>query len=89
LLDSTGRIENQAKNEFYILSQNRWAVRENNQFLKDLLRTCVLDHLGVWDEILSLVEFSYNNSYYASIGMAPYEDLYERKVSNSIVSVPR
>ena len=26
-----------------------------------------------------LVEFAYNNSYLASIGMAPYEALYERK----------
>jgi len=28
---------------------------------------------------LPLVEFTYNNSYQASIGMAPYEALYERK----------
>ena len=28
---------------------------------------------------LSLVEFVYNNSYQASIGMAPYEALYGRK----------
>jgi len=67
LPDSTGCIRNQAENEFYILSLNRWAVRENNQSLENLLRTCVLDHLGIWDEILSLVEFSYNNSYHASI----------------------
>jgi len=39
----------------------------------------VLDHLGVWDEMLPLVEFTYNNSYHASIGMAPYEALYGRK----------
>ena len=25
------------------------------------------------------MEFSYNNSFHASIGMAPYEALYERK----------
>ena len=30
-------------------------------------------------DYLSLVEFSYNNSYHASIGMALYEALYERK----------
>jgi len=29
----------------------------------------VLDHLGSWDEILPLVEFTYNNNYQASIGM--------------------
>jgi len=49
------------------------------QFLKDLLRTCVLDHLGSWDEILPFVEFTYNNCYQACIGMIPFEDLYGRK----------
>jgi len=49
------------------------------QSLEDLLRTCVLDHLGGWDEMLPLVEFTYNNSYHVSIGMAPYEALYGRK----------
>jgi len=38
-----------------------------------------LDHLGSWDEVLPLVEFTYNNSYQASIGMAPYEALYGRR----------
>jgi len=49
------------------------------QSLEDLLRTCILDHLGSWDEVLPLVEFTYNNSYQASIGMAPYEALYGRR----------
>jgi len=49
------------------------------QSLEDLLRTCVLDHLGTWDEILPLVEFTYNNSFHTSIGMAPYEALYGRR----------
>jgi len=49
------------------------------QFLEDLLRTCILDQLGSWDEVLPLVEFTYNNSYQASIGMAPYEALYGRR----------
>jgi len=49
------------------------------QSLEDLLRTCILDHLGVWDEVLPLIEFTYNNSFHASIGMAPYEALYSRK----------
>jgi len=42
------------------------------QSLEDLLRTCILDHLGAWDEVLPLIEFTYNNSFHASIGMAPY-----------------
>ena len=33
---------------------------------------------GSWDRHLPLMEFSYNNSYQASIEMAPYEALYRR-----------
>jgi len=43
--------------------------------LRDLLRICVWDHLAVWNEILSLVKFTYNNSYYTSIRMTSYEVL--------------
>ena len=46
--------------------------------LEDMLRACVLDHKGSWKEHLPLVEFAYNNSYQASIHMAPYEALYGR-----------
>ena len=46
--------------------------------LEDMLRACVLDHKGSWEEHLPLVEFSYNNSYQVSIQMAPYEALYGR-----------
>ena len=49
------------------------------QSLEDLLRTCVLDHLGAWDEVLRLIEFTYNNNFHMSIDMAPYEALYGRK----------
>ena len=43
--------------------------------LEDMLRACVLDHKGGWEEQLPLVEFAYN-SYQESIQMAPYEALY-------------
>ena len=46
--------------------------------LEDMLRACVLDHQGSWEEHLPLVEFAHNNSYQASIQMAPYEALYGR-----------
>jgi hypothetical protein len=49
------------------------------QSLEDLLRACVLDHQESWDELLPLIEFTYNNSFHASIGMAPYEALYGRR----------
>ena len=37
------------------------------QTLEDMLRVCVLDLKGSWEEHLPLVEFAYNNSYQASI----------------------
>ena len=46
--------------------------------LEDILRACVLDHKGSWEEHFPLVEFSYNNSYRVSIQMTPYEALYGR-----------
>ncbi|KAJ9547511.1 hypothetical protein OSB04_020054 [Centaurea solstitialis] len=49
------------------------------QTLEDMLRACVLEFGGSWDDHLPLVEFSYNNSYHTSIQYAPYEALYGRK----------
>ena len=49
------------------------------QTIEDILRVCALDFKGNWDDHLPLVEFSYNNSYHASIGMPSYEALYGRK----------
>lgn len=46
--------------------------------LEDMLRTCILEWKNSWQKFLPLVEFSYNNSYHASIGMSPYEALYGR-----------
>ena len=48
------------------------------EVLEDMLRACILDLKGCWEEHLPLVEFAYNNSYQASIQMAPYEPLYGR-----------
>ena len=49
------------------------------QTLEDVLPACTLDFESAWGEQLTLIEFSYNNSCYMSIGMAPYETLYGRK----------
>ncbi|XP_076940015.1 uncharacterized protein LOC143609027 [Bidens hawaiensis] len=54
------------------------------QTLEDMLRSCVLDFGGNWDSHLPLIEFSYNNSYHSSIGMAPFEALYGRKCRSPI-----
>ena len=52
--------------------------------LEDILRACVLDHKGSWEEQFPLVEFAYNNSYQASTRMAPYEALYGRPCRSPI-----
>ncbi|XP_024965888.1 uncharacterized protein LOC112506091 [Cynara cardunculus var. scolymus] len=46
------------------------------QTLEDMLRACILEFGGSWDNHLPLVEFSYNNSYHSTIGMAPFVALY-------------
>ncbi|GJT36650.1 putative reverse transcriptase domain-containing protein, partial [Tanacetum coccineum] len=46
------------------------------QTLKDMLRACLIDFEKGWVKHLPLAEFSYNNSYHASIKAAPYEVLY-------------
>ncbi|GJW85503.1 putative reverse transcriptase domain-containing protein [Tanacetum coccineum] len=51
------------------------------QTLKDMLRACVIDFGKGWERHLPLVEFSYNNSYHASIKATPFETLYDRKRS--------
>ena len=49
-----------------------------------MLRACVLDFEGSWDQHLSLIEFAYNNSYQSTIQMAPYEVLYGRKCRSPV-----
>ena len=60
--------------------QSEWTI----QILEDMLRACVLDLKGSWEEHLPLVEFAYNNSYQASIQMAPYKALYGRPCRSPI-----
>ncbi|GJR71050.1 putative reverse transcriptase domain-containing protein [Tanacetum coccineum] len=59
-------------------------IERTIQTLEDMLRACVLDFEKNWDRQLSLVEFSYNNSYYTSIKAAPFEALYGRKCRSPI-----
>ncbi|GJU08768.1 putative reverse transcriptase domain-containing protein [Tanacetum coccineum] len=54
------------------------------QTLEDMLRACVIDFGKGWVKHLPLVEFSYNNSYHASIKAAPYEALYGRKCRSPV-----
>jgi hypothetical protein len=50
-----------------------------NQILEDMLRPSILHFDKSWDKCLSLAEFSYNNSYQASLKMAPFDALYGRR----------
>ena len=42
------------------------------------MRACVLEQAGIWDIYLPLIEFTYNNIFHSSIGIAPFEALYSR-----------
>jgi transposase InsO family protein len=50
-----------------------------NQIVEDMLRACVIHFDMAWDKYLALAEFAYNNSYQASLKMAPFEALYGRR----------
>ncbi|GJT92427.1 putative reverse transcriptase domain-containing protein [Tanacetum coccineum] len=54
------------------------------QTLEDMLQACVIDFGNGWVKHLPLVEFSYNNSYHASIKAAPFEALYGRKCRSPV-----
>nr|GEV48806.1 putative reverse transcriptase domain, ribonuclease H-like domain, aspartic peptidase domain protein [Tanacetum cinerariifolium] len=54
------------------------------QTIEDMLRACAIDFGNSWDRHLPLVEFSYNNSYQASIKAVPFEALYGRKCRSPI-----
>ncbi|GJW08642.1 putative reverse transcriptase domain-containing protein [Tanacetum coccineum] len=54
------------------------------QTLEDMLCACAIDFGKGWVNHLPLVEFSYNNSYHASIKAAPFEALYGRKCRSPV-----
>ncbi|GJX09047.1 putative reverse transcriptase domain-containing protein [Tanacetum coccineum] len=54
------------------------------QTLEDMLCDYVIDFRNGWVKHLPLVEFSYNNSYHASIKAAPFKALYGRKCRSPV-----
>nr|GEU49404.1 putative reverse transcriptase domain-containing protein [Tanacetum cinerariifolium] len=54
------------------------------QTLEDMLRACVIDFGKGWVKHLPFCEFSYNNSYHASIKASPYEALYGQKCRSPV-----
>jgi hypothetical protein len=59
-------------------------MERTNQVLEDMLRACALNHGRSWDKSFPYTEFLYNNSYQASLKMAPFEALYGRKCRTSL-----
>nr|GEY08178.1 reverse transcriptase domain-containing protein [Tanacetum cinerariifolium] len=70
--------------EYRLPPSNEWSKRDDYTNARRYVRACVSDFGSSWDRHLSLVEFSYNNSYHASIKVAPYEALYGRKCRSSV-----
>lgn len=48
--------------------------------LRKIFFAYVINFKSNWDDHLSLIGFVYNNNYYSSIGMTPFEALYCRDV---------
>ncbi|GJW11803.1 putative reverse transcriptase domain-containing protein [Tanacetum coccineum] len=70
--------------EYDIPSANRWAKRKDHSDIRRYV-VCLCDRL--WERLgktLTADEFSYNNSYHASIKAAPFEALYGRKCRSPI-----
>ncbi|GJR30479.1 putative reverse transcriptase domain-containing protein [Tanacetum coccineum] len=58
--------------------------KRTNQTLEDMLRACVIDFEKGLVNHLPLVEFSYNNSYHASIKAITFEALYGQKYHSPV-----
>ncbi|GJW04670.1 putative reverse transcriptase domain-containing protein [Tanacetum coccineum] len=54
------------------------------QTLEDMLRACMIDFGNGWEIYLPLIEFSYNNSYHASIKASPFKELYGQKCRSPV-----
>ncbi|XP_062114271.1 uncharacterized protein LOC133825328 [Humulus lupulus] len=60
--------------------QSEWMI----QILEYMLQASILDFEGSCRKYLSMIEFSYNNSYQSTIGVDPYEMFYGRKCRSPI-----
>lgn len=43
-----------------------------------MIKACLLEFKGSWDDHMPLIDFAYKNRYHLSINMAPYDTLYFR-----------
>ncbi|WVZ63495.1 hypothetical protein U9M48_013122 [Paspalum notatum var. saurae] len=54
-------------------------TESTNQILEDMLRAYAIQYGTSWDKCLPYAEFSYNNSYQASLKKSPFEALYDKR----------
>ncbi|WVZ70976.1 hypothetical protein U9M48_019603 [Paspalum notatum var. saurae] len=59
-------------------------TERTNQILEDMLRACAIQYGTGWDKCLPYAEFSYNNSYQASLKKSPFEALYGKRCRMSL-----
>nr|GEV97500.1 hypothetical protein [Tanacetum cinerariifolium] len=71
-------------NNWHIIRKTDRESERTIQTLKDILHAYVIDFGKGWVNHFPLVEFSYNNSYQASIKAAPFEALYGRKCRSPV-----
>ncbi|WVZ91013.1 hypothetical protein U9M48_037246 [Paspalum notatum var. saurae] len=64
-------------------------TERTNQILEDMLRACAIQYGTSWDKSLPYAEFSYNNSYQASIKMSPFRALYGRRCELHCIGINR
>nr|GEV76162.1 reverse transcriptase domain-containing protein [Tanacetum cinerariifolium] len=81
------RLTNSA--HFLPMKENGSMEKLTRQYLKEVVSrhevlVLIISDRDSWDRHLPLVEFSYNNSYYTSIKVAPFEALYGRKCRSPI-----
>ncbi|GJS08074.1 putative reverse transcriptase domain-containing protein [Tanacetum coccineum] len=72
------------REDFLKLSRICGQSERTIQTLEDMLRACVIDFGNGWVKHLPIFEFSYNNSYHASIKAAPFEALYDQKCRSPV-----
>ncbi|WVZ97589.1 hypothetical protein U9M48_043111 [Paspalum notatum var. saurae] len=63
-------------------------TERTNQILEDILRACAIQYGTSWDKCLPYAEFSYNNSYQASLKKSPFEALYGKRCRTPLCMMP-
>jgi hypothetical protein len=62
-------------------------MKRVNQILEDILRACIPEHRGSWDQNLPWAEFSYSNSYQESLKMTLFKVFYGRRCRTPLNSI--